>query len=138
MDLDYQEKSCGIILFREEDEKKFLILHYPGGHFDFPKGHIEDHDNSEHDTALRELKEETGIENIEFIDGYREEISYKPHKDNDNIKLVVFFLGKTSQKHVTVSHEHLDHYWLPYDSAYNKVTFDNAKNLLKKAKEFLD
>jgi len=134
----FDEKSCGIVVFRvENDERLYLVLHYPGGHFDLPKGHVEEGEN-EYETALRELEEETGIADIKFIDDYRVPISYKYRKKGQpSNKQVIFFLGKTATETVKISHEHLDHFWLPYDAAFNKVTFDNAKNLIKKAERFL-
>ncbi len=135
---NFDEKSCGIVLFRVEDGKRFyLVLKYPGGHHDLPKGHVEDRE-SEHETAKRELEEETGISDVQLINGYREHISYEYNrKGNRSHKQVIFFLGKTSTKEIKLSHEHLAYYWLPYDAAFNKVTFDNAKNLLRKAEELL-
>jgi 8-oxo-dGTP pyrophosphatase MutT (NUDIX family) len=134
----FDEKSCGIVVFREKNnERLYLILHYPSGHFDLPKGHVEDGE-SEHETALRELEEETGISDVEIITDYRVPISYKyKKKGQPSNKQVVFFLGETATEAVKISHEHLDHFWLPYDAAFNKVTFDNAKNLIKKAERFL-
>lgn len=138
MGINYDEKSCGIVLFRiEKGERLYLILHYPGGHFDLPKGHVEDKED-EHETAQRELEEETGISEIEFIDGYREQIAYEfKHKKKMTSKEVIFFLAKTEKENVKISFEHTDFHWLPYDGAFNRVTFDNAKNLLKKAEQFL-
>ena len=55
------EKSAGIVLFRNDSDKnEFLLLNYPQGHWDFVKGKIERNETS-HETALRETKEETGI-----------------------------------------------------------------------------
>jgi len=143
-DNKYDEKSCGIVVYRDikqEDETKqryYLILKYPGGHFDFPKGHVEEGE-SEYQTAVRELVEETGIADIRFVDGFREEIDYTYKKKGKlSNKQVVFFLGKTRLEEVVISHEHHDFYWLPFPEAFNKVTFDNAKNLLKKAEAFLN
>ncbi len=135
----FDEKSCGLVVFRKENnENLFLVLKYPGGHFDFPKGHVEKEDSSERATALRELEEETGIKNLKFIEGYKEEISYIYNRKNKlSNKHVIFFLGETEEKNVTISHEHTDYYWLPYDEALAKLTFDNAKSLLKKAKSLL-
>lgn len=136
----FDEKSCGIVLFRDEGgERQYLLLHYPGGHWDFPKGHVEDYDKDEHATAHRELLEETGIADIEFVDGFRERVSYEYYvkggeKSN---KQVIFFIAKTELKEVKISHEHHAHIWLPYNAAFNKITFDNARNLLTKVKEFL-
>lgn len=138
MDEKYDEKSCGIVTFREIGaEREYLILKYPGGHLDFPKGHVEEGE-SEHETATRELLEETGIDDVVYVEGFREEISYKYNrKGKISNKLVVFFLGKTEAKKCKMSFEHQDYYWYPYAAAYNKTTFDNAKNLLKKAEEML-
>lgn len=137
MGVNYDEKSCGIVVFREENGKRlYLVLHYPGGHWDLPKGHVEDGE-SEHETAFRELEEETGIIDVKFIDGYREQISYKFHHAGKHIhKEVIYFLGKTETEEVKISHEHQDHVWLPFPDAYNKTTFENAKNLIKKAEDF--
>ena len=52
-------------------------------------------------------------------------------------KTVVFFLAKTNEKKITLSHEHNDFVWLEYDDALKKTTFRNAKNVLSKANEFL-
>ena len=48
------------------------------------------------------------------------------------------FLGKTETTEIVLSHEHLDFIWLVFDNALNKTTYENAKNLLKKSKVFLD
>jgi len=134
----YDEKSCGIVLFTEDNGiRKYLILHYPGGHWDFPKGHIEKGEN-EHETTLRELREETGIKDVEFINGFRTQISYKYLKDGKpSNKEVIFFLGKTKNTEVSLSFEHKGFIWLDAKKALEKLTFDNAKNLLKGAEKFL-
>ncbi len=134
------EKSCGVVLFRdEEDGRKYLLLHYPGGHIDFPKGHVEPgEENDEYLTAHRELTEETGIKNVEFVKGFRHLIHYTYNKKGrQSFKQVVFFVGKTNEKDVTISFEHRGHWWLDYEQALNKLTFENAKNLLKEAEEFV-
>lgn len=135
----YDETSCGIVVFREENGKRYyLVLKYPGGHFDFPKGHIENQE-TEFETASRELFEETGIKDIEFIQGFREEISYIYRRQGKlSNKLVIFFLGETKSSAVKISHEHLEFFWLTYNDAMDKITFDNAKILLRKAEKFLE
>lgn len=134
--LKFDEKSCGVVIFRksQNNEIKYLVLHYPAGHWDFPKGHVEQGEK-EIETAARELLEETGISDVEFVKDFREEVSYK-YRNGGKLsnKQVVFFLGETSLKNIRLSHEHRDFDWLPYDVAFNKLTFNNAKNLLKKAK----
>lgn len=132
------EKSCGVVLFHENGRREYLLLHYPGGHWDLPKGHVEKGE-SEKETAARELEEETGIKEIEFISGYREVISYKYHRGPKlSTKEVVYFLAKTSAKEVKISHEHQNFLWLPYNEAVEKLTFENAKDLVRKAEKSLD
>ncbi|MFT7184395.1 MAG: bis(5'-nucleosidyl)-tetraphosphatase [Oceanicoccus sp.] len=131
-----KEKSCGIILFRMDGERReYLLLHYPGGHWDFPKGHVEDHDENEMATAHRELVEETGISDIEFLEGYREPMYYAFNRGRKERveKVVVYFLAETIIKSIELSHEHQGSSWLPYDKAMDQLTFDNARNLLEKA-----
>lgn len=54
------EKSCGAVLFTtEKGIKKFLLVE--SNYFGFPKGHVEENE-TEQETALREIKEETGVD----------------------------------------------------------------------------
>ena len=131
-----EEVSAGIILIN--DNKDFLLLNYPSKHWDFVKGKMETGE-TEHETALRETNEETGINDVEFLDGFKEEIEYYFRADNQDIhKKVIFFLGKTKTIDIILSHEHLDFIWLDFDNALKKITYKNAKNLLRKSKKFLD
>ena len=133
-----EQKSAGIVLFRNASNKnEFLLLNYPQGHWDFVKGKVEE-DETPHETALRETKEETGISDIEFIDGFEESVEYDFRFKNEDIhKKVIFFLAKTNEKKISLSHEHNDFVWLEYDHALKKTTFRNAKNVLSKTNEFL-
>ena len=132
------EKSAGIVLFRNDSNKnEFLLLNYPQGHWDFVKGKVEKNETP-HETAKRETREETGIANIEFIDGFAESVEYDFRFKKENIhKKVIFFLAKTDEKNIKLSHEHNDYLWLEYNDALKKTTFENAKNVLSKANKFL-
>lgn len=132
------ETSAGCIVFvRENSRMEFLLLHYSKGHWDFPKGHIEE-DESAEQAMLRELKEETGIADVKIIPGFKEHITYFFRQNGETIKkLVIFFLVESRTKEVKLSFEHIGYEWLPYEEALRKATFDNAKQVLKKAYEFL-
>lgn len=131
------EKSCGVVVFKESAKREYLLLHYPGGHWDLAKGHVEKGED-EKQTALRELEEETGITSVTLIPGYREVISYKYHRGKQlSTKEVVYFLGKTEENAIQISHEHQDFIWLPYTEAVEKLTFENAKELVRKAEKVL-
>ncbi|MFQ5573679.1 MAG: NUDIX domain-containing protein, partial [Nitrosopumilaceae archaeon] len=70
------EKSAGTVIFRDASGGVvFLLLHYPSGHWDFVKGKIEKNENPL-ETVVRETKEETGIFDLGFLDGFKENIEY--------------------------------------------------------------
>ncbi len=140
MDKMIEEISAGVIIFRETKPRQFLLLHYPAGHWDFPKGHVEENESAL-ETALRELEEETSIveEDVELDEDFKETIDYFYRKRGDLAhKKVIYLLGKSETKEVEISCEHQDYIWLPYEKALDKHTFRNAKNLLEKAKERLE
>lgn len=134
-----KEFSAGIIVYFERKEKReYLLLHYQSGHWDFAKGHIEK-DESKQEAALRELHEETGLE-AEILPDFEVSLSYFHHLPKTKElahKTVYFFVGKTDSKEVTLSHEHIGFAWLPFEKALEQLTYDNAKDMLKKADVFL-
>ena len=133
-----KEISAGIILYNNKhDERQFLVLKYPGGHWDFVKGKMEKLEDTQQ-TAIRETNEETGITDIKFIDGFKEEISYTFFINNEEInKKVIFYLAKTNSTEIKISHEHLDFVWLNFENAIEKTTYQNAKIILTKANSLL-
>ena len=132
------EHSAGIVFFRKiENRIEFLLLHYPSGHWDLVKGHIESNETTK-EAAKRESKEETGITDIKLIDGFEEEIEYYFRYDNQDIhKKVTFFLSETKQDRITLSDEHLDFIWLDFENTTKKITFDTAKQIVRKANDLL-
>ena len=132
------EKSAGAVIFRKENKKiYYLLLHYQAGHWDFPKGIIEKGEKIE-ETAKREIREETGIEDIKFVEGFKNWIKYFFRVKGKNIfKIVTFLLAETKEKKVKISWEHIGYKWLPYEEALSQLTFKNAKEILKKANYFL-
>ncbi len=114
------ERIAGFLVF---NGRGFLSLKKrDGGFWDFPKGHVEN--EYDIDAAIRELREETGIENFEIIPGFRKEIHYKGRD-------AVFFLAKTSES-VTLSKEHTEFSW------ESKTSFDNQMELIESARKFLE
>jgi bis(5'-nucleosidyl)-tetraphosphatase len=135
----YDEISAGAVLHLVDEnfEINYLILNYSYGHWDFPKGNIESGE-TEIDTIKREVMEETGIVDIKLIEGFRQQISYKYRKKSKLVhKTVIYYLAETKSNKVVLSFEHVNFAWLNFNSALNKLSFENSKKVLKNAKEFL-
>ena len=134
------ERSSGAVVFYMEEgipEPEYLLLHYTAGHWDFPKGNIEPGEN-EKQAALREIREETGITDVEFVDGFRMKIEYRYRQGKRLVlKEVVLFLAQTHTRQVILSHEHIGFAWRNYQNAMQQLTYLNAKNLLSSARTFL-
>jgi len=133
-----REKSCGAVIFvKKDDDAKYLLLNYAAGHWDFVKGNVETNE-SEKQTVVRELQEETGITGAQFTDDFREAISYFYRRQGLTIhKEVVFFLMEAYTDKVKLSYEHVGYAWLDYPHAFEKLTFKNSKDVLLKAHDFL-
>ena len=132
-----REKSCGAVVFVKNAEIVYLLLKYEAGHWDFVKGNVEPNE-SEQDTVLRELKEETGIVATQTIEGFKEKTVYYYRRQGSTVhKEVVFFIIEAGTKKVTLSFEHVGFDWLNYERALEKLTFKNAKDVLQKAHAFL-
>jgi 8-oxo-dGTP pyrophosphatase MutT (NUDIX family) len=132
------EFSCGALLYCIDNQQIiFLLLHYFSGHWDFPKGNKERGENYK-ETIRREIKEETGISDLNFMDGFVKEISYKYLRQNQLIsKKVVYFLARTNSKDVVLSSEHTDFVWDHYESALKRLTYKKSKEILTEGYKFL-
>jgi 8-oxo-dGTP pyrophosphatase MutT (NUDIX family) len=136
-----KEMSAGAIVFRRDARGKplYLLLHYPSSskvkreYWDFAKGHIEKGE-TQIETVKREVQEETSLQDLTIIAGFKETISYMFQAKGQKIfKTVVFYLGETRSKDVKISEEHVAYLLLPFETAILKLKFPNAKKLLKKA-----
>ena len=119
------EKSCGAVVFRNKNDniQVLLIRHLNGGHWAFPKGHVEKGETEEQ-TALREILEETGLA-VELDNRYRQVVSYSPKKDV--VKNVVYFVATASSDAATVAQEEeiSQIVWVDMHKAADYVSFDN-------------
>ena len=135
-----KEVSAGGVIFRVvEGERKYLLLHYNyvKPHWDFPKGKIEKGEQPV-ETARREIKEETGITDIRFVEGFQDTVHYFFTRDNETIsKDVIYFVAETRQQDVTLSKEHIGYILLGYESALKRLSFKNSQDVLKKAEAFI-
>jgi len=141
MIMTQQETSCGAILYYlENSQPKYLaIQHKNGGHWAFAKGHVEENE-SEKETALREIKEETGLDSVTLDTNFREVTSYFPKAEVE--KRVIYFIAEVSkeqaEKVVNQEAEVLESDWLQYNDALDIITYQNDRELLEKAHNYVN
>lgn len=133
-----REKSCGVVPFRwERGQVLYLIISSAltrREHWEFAKGGVEAGER-EVDTALRELREETGVSEVELLRNFREPIRYIYRRPEGLVsKQVVYFLGRVKNPTVTLRiDEAKDFRWATYDEAKGLLRHGNARILLERA-----
>ena len=128
------EKSCGAIVYRKfhGNIEMLLIKNQNGGHWSFPKGHVEGAETEE-ETAVREIMEETGISVI-LDTSFRHVITYAPKKETT--KDVVYFLARAVTYDYTPQEEEIAQIkWVEINHAATLLSYDNDRQLVSQAKE---
>ncbi len=127
------ERSCGAVVTTNIDGQRYYVL-VKGGYIGLPKGHMEQGE-TEQQTALREVKEETCVQ-AEIIYGFRRVVVYR--MPNGNQKRVVYFLAQyTEQEARRNPEEFLKVMVLPYGDAVRALTFENDRAILRAAEKFM-
>ncbi|MBW3534872.1 MAG: NUDIX hydrolase [Gemmatimonadetes bacterium] len=134
-----EERSAGGVVVRRVDgEMHVLLIRDPYQNWGLPKGHVE-RGEGDLDAALREVREETGLEDLTVgpvvgtIDWYFRQGRRLVHKT------CAFYLMRSS---TGVPVPELDEgitecLWLPLDEAVAQVTYDNARDMVMAAAELL-
>jgi len=135
-----EEVSAGAVIYHDDPSggvRKYLVLHYPAGHWDFPKGAVEKGETEEQ-AATREIFEESSLRVGSFVPNFRKVIEYHYRRQDGLVhKRVVFFLAKSDITTVKISFEHSGYDWLAFDQSLRRLTFENAKNVLRDADSWL-
>ena len=130
------EKSCGAVVFRLIDGEwnALLIRHAKGKHTSFPKGHVEQNE-SEKQTAEREIREETGL-SVCVDTRFRAQNRYLTRPNVQ--KLVIFFAAVSSQGALVPQPEEISEAnWFPVDEAENRLTYERDRKILRSAYEYI-
>ena len=132
-----EESSAGAVVFRETDDGREYLLLQNAGRWDFPKGGVE-RGEKELETVLREVAEETGLNDLSMVPGFRKVIEYFYRRDKKTIhKQVVYLLARTTDERVKISFEHQGFGWFSYHGAVERASYDNSKKTLAEAEKFV-
>ena len=130
------ERSCGAVVFRFiNGERRFLLIKNKRScHWGFPKGHVEN-DETDEETAKREVLEETGI-HIKIFPGFKHKSEYTIRGRIE--KSVLIFLATTDDTQTVIQPEEIEDYiWLGYDNAISTLNYPNDKDILSLAKAYI-
>ena len=130
------EKSCGAVVIRKKDNKiDTLLIQMLGGHWSVPKGHVENNE-TEIETALREIKEETNLD-VVIDTRFREITTYSPKPEV--LKDVIYFIAISKSDDYTIQETELKAAkWVDIYEAVSYVTYEDDKKILKKAIKYIE
>lgn len=140
-----KEFSAGAIIFKKENDSFLFLVIYSSRNntWGFPKGHLEAGETKK-EAASREIREEVGLENLYFIDGFSEETMYEtiskilPFKGQGIKKYVTYFLCEAKNQDIIVDNKEISDYkFLPLNKAEQLIGVRNLNNILRKAHDFL-
>ena len=137
------EKSCGVIIFTTVNNvRKYVIVRGVGiyqKYCGFPAGHMEPGE-TEQETALREVKEETGLD-VVLLDGFRtvdEHFLAREGRPNDKKTNVYFLAEFHDQELVAQKSEVSEIALMDYEEALNSFEYEGSKRELTEAEEYLN
>ena len=140
-----KEFSAGAVIFKREGSEILFFIIYSNRNkiWGFPKGHVEGGE-TEKEAALREIKEETGLDNLHFIENFTEKVMYEiiskrlPFKSERIEKYVTYFLCEIKNQDIIVDNREItDYRFLPLNEAEKIIKFRNLTIILRRAYDFL-
>ena len=136
----YDEVSCGGVpfLLSNGEPEYLLVLHNgPYKYWAFPKGRQNEGETYE-ETAIREIREETGTTKFKIIKQLISDSIYFPKRGTKTIvKKVVFFLVKFQTREIKLSLEHINWQWVNFEKALSMLTFEDYKRVLIESNEII-
>lgn len=139
-------KSCGIVVYRKENDTHKYLLMRSYSFVDLGTKGKQDKGETDFETALREAEEEASLttKDLTFPFG---QISFETEKYKKNSKFVKYFIAETVVKDIKLpinpelgKPEHDDYYWMGYEQAHKTLiprlqkVLEWAENLIQNEK----
>ena len=135
-----KDQSFGIIPIQiNQGEVQFLLVQHHAGHWAFPKGHAEKGE-TDIQTAMRELREETGIADAQLLVGVCLTENYLFKRSTQTIaKTVRYYIGLVKQRDVRIQAAEIKAYkWVNFEKASGLITFAESRRIITEAHDYLE
>ncbi|MDR3595616.1 NUDIX domain-containing protein [Clostridium sp.] len=134
--MQYEVSSGAVVFTRKDNDIYFVIVKSLEGFYGFAKGHIEGNETEE-ETALREIYEEIGIR-PQILEGFRTTDEHPIPNKKDVIKRIIYFVAEYDNQQLCHQEEELEGaYLMTYEEAMNAFQFESSKRILKEANGFI-
>ena len=133
------ETCCGaVVINREDGETRYLLIANPSGIWGFPKGHMEAGE-TERETALREIKEETGLD-VQFLGDFRAADAHALVREGrpDVTKQITDFLAEYKGQAVRPQPGEISQIRLmTFEEALDAFQYESSKRILREAAAYV-
>jgi 8-oxo-dGTP diphosphatase len=127
--------QSGLPKAQAKHEIKILMIKDQTDKWVFPKGLVDKGETKEQ-AAIREVKEETGLEHVKIIAPLGQIKFFYKWEGETIFKIVYFFLMETDQEDLKHQREEIkDAAWIDMNSVLEKNSYKNQEEIIKKALE---
>lgn len=134
-----EDESFGIIPLSQKSGtwEVFLVQHKHGKYWGFPKGHAEK-DETPQQAALRELKEETNLQVIRFLQKEPLSEHYRFTVGHRRVfKRVSYYIAEVEGDILLQLNEVQNGMWIGFPDAIDQATHLEAKSILRQVAKIL-
>lgn len=130
MAVKWEFSAGGVVYKRDDDNSLMILLIKNKDRYGFPKGNVERTEKKE-DAAIREVKEETGVD--AQIEEYLGNVEYWYRSAVDTIhKFVYYYLMRYMSGEINPQKEEIEAAeWVPVDKVMDMLSFDKDKKVFE-------
>ena len=131
--VERQFAAGGVVMKREKDGSKVLLIKDSYGHWIWAKGHIEKKESPE-ETAIREVSEETGLKDLRIAEKLGKQEYWFTLKGKKIFKTVYVFLIEAGDDKLDIQTSEIQTgEWFSPEEALNKIEYEGSRAFLQKA-----